>query len=185
MSDDVRIALLRGINVGGKNRLPMDDLRRIFREAGCDRVETYIQSGNVVFEAGAEAADRVADRVAEAIADEFGHDVPVVTRSRSEFEAVVEDNPFLAAGADPKLLHVAFLAEAPDEGAVEDLDLDRFPPDEFVVRGRDVFLCCPNGMARTKLTNRYFDSRLGTTSTMRNWRTVLKLVEMARDPGTP
>lgn len=180
MAADVHVALLRGINVAGRNRLPMEDLRRLFRDVGCEQVESYIQSGNVVFEAAPELAARVPDLIREAIAEEFGYEIPVVARARAELEAVAEANPYLAAGADPKTLHVAFLGERPSEGAVDDLDPDRSPPDEFEVRGREIYLRCPNGMARTKLTNRYFDSRLDTTSTMRNWRTVLKLLELVR-----
>lgn len=180
MSSSVHVALLRGINVGGRNRLPMADLRRIFRDVGCEEVETYIQSGNVVFAAGPELAGRVPGLVGAAIAEEFGYDIPLVTRIRAELEAVADDNPFLEEGADLKTLHVAFLGDEPGADAVEALDPDRSPPDEFRVRGREIYLCCPNGMARTKLTTQYFDSRLDTTSTMRNWRTVLKLVELAR-----
>ena len=88
-------------------------------------------------------------------------------------------NPFLEAGAETDKLHVVFLAELPDAERVEALDPDRSPPDEFVVRGREIYLHCPNGLARSKLTNSYFDARLSTTSTMRNWKTVRKLLELA------
>ena len=92
-------------------------------------------------------------------------------------------NPYVEAGAEMDRLHVVFLADAPDEGQVEGLDPDRSPPDEFVVRGREVYLHCPDGMARSKLTNAWFDSQLSTVSTMRNWKTVSKLLELASDVG--
>jgi uncharacterized protein (DUF1697 family) len=91
----------------------------------------------------------------------------------------VRGNPFLEAGADIGTLHVAILADAPAAAKVKALDPDRSPPDAFAVRGREIYLQCPNGYGRTKLTNAYFDSKLATTSTVRNWRTVLKLVELA------
>lgn len=174
----VYVALLRGINVGGKNQLPMKSLAAMFADAGCGNVVTYIQSGNVVFEAKPAIAGRVSDLVVEAISARFGFHVPVVTRSADEFHAVARDNPFLRAGADPETLHVAFLANLPSDNDVAALDPNRSPPDAFVVRGREIYLHCPNGLARTKLTNDYFDRKLATTSTVRNWRTVLKLVDL-------
>lgn len=178
---DVHAALLRGINVGGRNRLPMERLRAIFADAGCRSIRTYIQSGNVVFEAPPAVAERLPTAVPDLIEEELGFRVPVVVRCAAELEDVVAGNPFGAATAEAGILHVVFLADEPDPDAVERLEPDRSPPDEFVVRGREIYLRCPNGMARTKLTNAYFDSRLDTVSTMRNWRTTLKLLKMARE----
>jgi uncharacterized protein (DUF1697 family) len=175
----VHVALLRGINVGGKNLLPMAELARVFVAAGCGDVRTYIQSGNVVYRAQPALAARVPDLVAQRIARDFGLKVPVVTRSAAELARVATSNPFLRAGADTKELHVAFLAETPAKTAVAALDPRRSPPDELRVAGREVYLHLPNGVARTKLTNAYLDSTLGTTSTLRNWNTVLKLFELA------
>lgn len=179
-SAGTHIALLRGINVGGKHRLPMKDLAEIFREAGCAEVRTYIQSGNVVFRAEDALAERIPALVAEAIAERFGFAAPVVTRTAAELEDVAVSNPFLEDGADPKTLHVVFLADRPSEEQIAELDPDRSPPDEFAVRGREIYLQCPDGVARSKLTAPYFDATLGTTGTARNWRTVGKLLELAR-----
>ena len=176
------VALLRGVNVGGKNRLPMKALVALFTDAGCDDVRTYIQSGNVVFLAKATLAKRVPSLVAGAISDRFGYHVPVVSRTAEEIRNVVRGNPFLEVGAHTSELHVAFLAKVPAATKVAALDPDRSPPDEFSVRGREIYLRCPNGVARTKLTNNYFDSKLATTSTVRKWKTVLKLLELTEDP---
>jgi uncharacterized protein (DUF1697 family) len=172
------VALLRGINVGGNNKLPMKDLVGLFDRAGCARTRHYIQSGNVVFEAAPALAAKIPVVVQAAIEKGFGLRVPVVVRSEKELRAVVAANPFLDAGADPDALHVMFLADQPSKTAVAALDPDRSPPDRFVVKGREIYLACPNGVGRTKLTNAWFDTKLGTTSTSRNWRTVLKLVAM-------
>ncbi len=180
---DVNIALLRGINVGGKNRLPMKDLAAMFVDAGCDDVRTYIQSGNVVFGADQTLAEDIPSRIGASIRDRFGYEVPVVIRRAPDLEAIVEANPFLEAGAETDRLHVVFLADAPHAEHVEALDPDRSPPDEYAVRGSEIYLHCPNGLARSKLTNAYFDSRLLTVSTMRNWKTVRKLLELAADIG--
>ncbi len=173
------IALLRGINVGGKNRLPMKDLAAMFAESGCTDVRTYIQSGNIVFTAGPKLVERVPGLIAKAIGD-FGLDVPVIIRTAAEMAKVARNNPFIKDGATTKLLHVVFLMDRPGQQRVAALDPNRPPPDEFAVRGSEIYLKCPNGMARTKLTTQYFDSRLKTTITVRNWNTVLRLVEMAK-----
>ena len=174
----VHVALLRGINLGGKNRLPMKDLAAMFTDAGCGSVSTYIQSGNVVFEAPAALARLLPSLIEKSIADRFGYQVPVVTRTGSELRRIVRGNPFLRSGADPGTLHVAFLADAPAAARVKALDAGRSAPDAFAVRGREIFLHCPNGFARTRLTNAYFDSKLGTTSTVRNWNTVVTLLDL-------
>ncbi len=175
----VQVALLRGINVGGKHKLPMKSLVTMFEEAGCTNVRSYIQSGNVVYEAGSALARRIPVTIGAAIAEEFGFEVPVITRSAGEIRRAVRANPFLERGGDENALQVAFLADRPSKAKVSGLDPDRSPPDEFAVRGREVYLWCPNGLARTKLTNAYLGSKLGTTSTIRNWRTTLKLRELA------
>jgi uncharacterized protein (DUF1697 family) len=105
--------------------------------------------------------------------------VPVVVRSADELCAVARANPFLRKASDTAALHVAFLADAPAADKVAVLDPKRSPPDEFAVVGREIYLRCPTGMAKTKLTNAYFDSKLATISTARNWNTVLKLIELA------
>lgn len=175
------VALLRGINLG-KRRIPMPELAAIFEAAGCEDVRTYIASGNVVFRAGAELAGQVPNLVADAIVEGYGFECPIVVRSANELDEVVAENPFAAeAAADPKTVHVAFLADRPAASAVAALDADRSPPDRFIVDGREIYLHYPEGSARSKLTNAYFDSALGTVSTARNWRTVLKLREMAKE----
>jgi uncharacterized protein (DUF1697 family) len=174
------VALLRGVNLG-KRRLPMKDLAAIFADAGASDVRTYIQSGNVVYRAGSALARRIPDVVEAAIARRFGYEAPVVTRTAAEMDAILRANPYPdEAEADPKAVHVGFLRDRPAAGAVAALDPDRSPPDTFVVRGREIYFHFPNGLAKSKLTNPWFDSRLGTVSTMRNWRTVTTLEEMAR-----
>lgn len=181
-AEGVHVALLRGVNVGGKNRLAMAELVSILQGAGCRGVRTYIQSGNAVFRATEACAVRVPGAVAGALADRLGLRVPVVMRTAAEIRAVVRGNPFLGGRADPDGLHVMFLADRPTPARIAALDPGRSPPDEFQVRGREVYLRLPNGAARTRLTNEFFDAGLATTGTMRNWRTVLTLLEMTRLP---
>ncbi len=176
------VALLRGVNVGGNNKLATRDLVAVFEALGCRDVRTYIQSGNVVARAPASAVDGLADAAAKALHEGFGLTVPVVLRTGDALAAAVADNPYLAAGADPATVHVMFLRDAPTAAQAAALDPHRSPGDAYTVRGREVFLHCPNGLARTKLTNDYFDRRLATVSTVRNWKTVLTLLAMAQPP---
>jgi uncharacterized protein (DUF1697 family) len=172
------VALLRGINVGGKNLLPMKDLVGIFVQAGCTNVRTYIQSGNVLFSIPAPLLKGLPDCVTERIQALFGYRVPIVIRTPEQLARTIRDNPFLLAGESEKTLYVCFLADQPTALAVAKLDPDRSAPDAFRVVNREIYLHLPNGAARSKLTNAYFDGKLSTMCTARNWATVLKLFEM-------
>lgn len=166
--------------MAGKNRLAMKDLVSIFTEAGCHNVRTYIQSGNVIFNAPAKGTAGFPESIAAQIKKGFDCQTRIILRTGEELRAVVQNNPFIEAGTPEDTLHTIFLADLPPSSNIHLLDLHRSPPDEFIVRGREVYLRLPHGVARTKLTNSYFDSKLGTTGTMRNWRTVLKLAELVK-----
>lgn len=172
------VALLRGINVGGRNKLPMKELVDLFETLGFKDPRSYIQSGNVIFGGTAAAARKAPGLVTAGIRKRWGYDIPVITRSAAELVAAVKRNPF-AKHADPAHLYIAFLAAKPSAARVATLDPDRSPGDRFEVLGREIHLHAPNGSARSKLTNQYFDSKLSTVSTARNWRTVHKLIELA------
>lgn len=175
----MHVALLRGINVGGKHCVPMKELAALFAGAGAGDVRTYIQSGNVVYTAGATTARALPARVAAAIEERYGFAAPVQTRTVDELRGVVRANPYVARGVDAAALAVLFLADAPGAKKLAALDPRRSPGDTFAARAREIYLECPNGMARTKLTNAWFDAQLGTVGTFRNWRTTLALLEMA------
>ncbi|HEX3270882.1 MAG TPA: DUF1697 domain-containing protein [Ktedonobacterales bacterium] len=176
------VALLRGINVGGKNPLPMKALAEEFVAAGCKDVRTFIQSGNVIFSAPPDHdEDLLARLLCERLAKRFNYNAPLVLRATEELRAAVANNPYLALGAPEDSLHVMFLTATPEAEAVKKLDPDRSPGDEYQVIVREIYLRLPNGMARTKLTNAYFDSKLGVTSTARNWRTTTKLLELMEE----
>lgn len=172
------VALLRGINVGGKNKLPMKALAAMFADEACIDVRTYIQSGNVVFGASPGLAAELPARIPERIADQFGFRPPVVVRTAAQLEQVVAANPFLTDGAPEAALHVLFLAGAPDPARLAALDPDRSPPERIAAAGQEIYLHAPHGLARSKFTNDYFDRTLATISTARNWRTVTTLLAM-------
>lgn len=168
------VALLRGINVGGKHRLAMSDLRAYFEKAGALGTLTHIQSGNVVFTTGRRNAALVCEAVTSSIREHQGFEVPIVCHSAAVLRSVVERCPF----ADCENVHVVFLSAKPANTAVATLAKDRSPGDTFVVVDDVMYLHLPNGMARTKLTNAWIDAQLKVTSTARNWRTVTTLLGM-------
>jgi uncharacterized protein (DUF1697 family) len=156
----------------------MKDLVKIFVECGCDQVRTYIQSGNVIFRTAPERLPQIPGEVTAQIAKGFGYQIPVILRTKGQLERIIRDNPFLKSGIGPEALYVMFLADQPTSTQVAALDPNRSLPDAFIVRGRDIYLHLPLGSADSKLTNAYFDSKLGTASTARNWRTVITLFEL-------
>lgn len=178
-SPSTYIALLRGINVGGKNRLPMDELTRMFEDIGCNSVRTYIQSGNVVFVAKPSLSQPAQEDLAATVSARVGTDIPMILRSVEELIQVAEANPFAGESQDPRKLHVGFLADQPTASRVSSLDPERSPPDEFVVYGKEIYMRLPNGMARTRFTTNYLERVLETRVTFRNWKTVLSLLTLA------
>ena len=172
------VALLRGINVGGKHKLPMKELAAIFSECKCAEVRTFIQSGNVVFSASPEVVKQLPAIIGRKIEERFGFPAPTILRDCQELTKAIRDNPFAKQGLPESALHLYFLAKLPTSAAVKSLDPNRSAPDEFRVIGRHIYLHLPNGMARTKLTTAYFDSRLATVCTARNWATVNKLWQL-------
>jgi uncharacterized protein (DUF1697 family) len=171
------VALLRGVNVGGRHRVPMEALAGFFEEAGCTDVRTVIQSGNVLFRAGAAVARAAPALVSARIEEAFGHRPAMVIRSAKEMAEVALGNPFLAEGYDEELLHVVFLAKKPAAAALAALDPAHSLGDRFAVRGREVYLFLPRGVSGTKLTSDYFDRTLETVGTWRNWRSVRRLTQ--------
>ncbi|MDQ1746453.1 MAG: hypothetical protein QOD07_716 [Frankiaceae bacterium] len=167
----VWIGLLRAVNVGGR-ALPMPVLSGVVAGLGGKDVRTYLQSGNVVFS----ASRQVASSLSGALSNAAGFDVPVLLRSAAELAAVVADQPL---DGPVSAWHVTFLESRPAAAAVAALDPSAYGGDSFLVRGREVYLRTPGGYGRTKLTNAFFERKLGVVATTRNWRTVCALAEMS------
>lgn len=172
------LALLRGINVGGNNKIRMADLTRILNDLGLAAIQTYIQSGNVVFHAPAKLRKGLPERITAAIEQHFGLKVPVVLITREELEHAIAGNPYPEATSTPKQLHILFLAGSPTADLLATLDYARSNPDRFYVSGRFIYLHLAGSAADTRLTNAYFDSKLKTISTGRNWQTITTLQSM-------
>jgi len=169
------IVLLRGVNLGPHNRLPMPALAAVLADAGASEVRTYIQSGNAVCRIPDDKLACFASWVAAELQARHNIRTPVVLRSAAELRDTVRLNPY--PGEEDQLF-VAFLADLPTPERLATLDPQRSPGDRFTVVGRDVYMHLGNGAAKTKLTNDWMDRRLKTISTARNWRTVLALQGM-------
>ncbi len=175
------ISLLRGINVSGQKKILMADLKRLYEGLGFTQVTTYIQSGNVVFETSDRRRKHLQNSIQSAIAAKYGFDVPVELRSRHDLQQVIANCPFAEVDlvAEGSRVAVAFLGDQPAASAVAKLAQHVHPPEKLVVMGREVYLHCPDGFGRTKLTNQMIEKKLGTVATARNWKTVLKLCELS------
>ena len=174
------VALLRGVNVG-QNLLKMERLRELCAQIGMKNVRTYVQSGNVVFEADG-AASKWAQALERKLAGETRLPVTVLVKTAAEIASVLAGNPFLKEkGIDATRLHVTFLQQAPAKGAVEALAKVKAGPDRFRWLGTEIYLHCPEGYGRSKLSNMAIEKVLGVRATTRNWNTVTKLCAMCEE----
>jgi uncharacterized protein (DUF1697 family) len=174
--------MLRGINVSGQKTLKMESIRASFEELGLSRVRTYTQSGNVIFEASEGRSNSLSVKIREKILGDYGFSVPLILRTSGEMENIVGDNPFLKErGMDRSRLHISFLSALPAEAGLGKLDALDALPDRFSVKGREVYLHCPNGYGRTKLSNNALEKLLSVGATTRNWKTVITLVGMSSE----
>ncbi len=175
----VVISLLRGVNLGAHNRMKMEELRAVYESLGHRGVKTYVQSGNVVFQAKTASAAAIE----QAIERKFGIRSPVILRTPEELRGVIARNPF--PGVEPARLLVWFLAADPGEEARRKVRAIPCAPEEVRVDGRELYIHYPNGMARPKLSMAAVEKALQVTGTGRNWNTVVKLLELAESLETP
>ncbi len=175
------ISILRGINVSGQKKIRMADLKELYEELGFSDVSTYIQSGNVIFRPpGRVSEQELSERIENKIKDTYNFSVPVIIRSADEMRRTVEANPFLfEQHGQMDKLHVTFLGEKPPSAEVNALHEMDFSPEKFKIIEREIYLYCPKGYGRTRLSNNFFESRLGVKATTRNWKTVSRLAEMS------
>ncbi len=175
------IAMLRGINVSGHNIIKMEQLRASFAALGVSNVKTYIQSGNVVFEAAKDSAASVSKKIEQMILRDFGFSVPVLLKTASEMEEIIKCNPLLKIPAiNQSRLHVTFLSGDPPKTAHAALQPLAAKTEQFRVVGRVVYLYCPDGYGKSKLANSAIEKRLSVGATTRNWTTVNTLLAMTK-----
>jgi uncharacterized protein (DUF1697 family) len=180
-NEETYIALLRGVNVGGNNKLPMKSLSGLCEAQGCCAVRTYIQSGNVVFRASAKVAAGFPDKLKAQIKQECGFETTVILRTTAELRAAAENNPFLTPDVDTKFLYVMFLASEPNLTDVVKLNPVCEGEEAFSLRGSEIFLYLPNGAGRSKMASYAYDKILRTVGSTRNWQTVQKLLALCQE----
>ena len=174
----VWVALLRGINVGGRHSLPMRGLVAILEGFGLKDVRTYIQSGNVTFRTeDAFCPDAMADSVTDAIESQYGFRPRIVFISAEKWDSVVTNNPFPQADANPRTMHVYFLASSPDHPDLSAMEALRAPEEQYQLQDDLFYLYAPAGIGRSVLAAKV-ERTLGVAATARNWRTVNKIYEL-------
>jgi uncharacterized protein (DUF1697 family) len=173
------ICLLRGINVGGKNRLPMKELRALLKDMDLQKVRTYIQSGNVVFQAEEGDASKISADIGAAIKDTFGFEPQALVLTGEEFEEALDANPFPEAESEPKSLHLYFLASSPADPDLAALEDVKKVNERFLLLDRVFYLHAPEGIGRSKLAAKV-EKTLGEPVTARNWRSSVKIRELAQ-----
>lgn len=167
------IVLLRGINVSGKNKLPMADLRELLNELEYQNVQTYIQSGNIILDSE-ESKAKICKKIKDGIEKQFGYDVPVIAKTVSEWKKAIENYPFSID--NPKIVAFVFLDQKTSETNIEANGIN---DDEYKIDNDMVYLYCPSTFAKTKLSNNLIERKLKVTATTRNYNTTLKLLALA------
>jgi len=176
------IAILRGINVGGRNLVRMNELKAYLKTLNFINIQTYIQSGNVIFEYNSVDTHELQRQIGDLIMEKYGYKVSVIVKTISELSQVLTHNPFInTRNEDIKKLHVTFLSKVPDAKLLDGFLRIQNPPDEYIYTDDVIYLFCPNGYGRTKFTNNFIENKLDVQATTRNWKTTKKLFDLVTD----
>ena len=179
----VYLSLLRGINVGGQKKIKMDQLKTLYRSLRCEAVETYIQSGNVVFYSKEKNIALLKDKIENQIEKVFNFNVETFIRTPEDFKRVIKNIPFAEeALRDETKLYVTFLSETLDKSSLHKLEDYDNKRNQFIVSGKEIYLYFPDGYGRSKINNNYFERKLKIHATTRNWKSVNRLYEMVSNP---
>jgi uncharacterized protein (DUF1697 family) len=180
------ISLLRGINVSGKNSIKMEALKQLYIDLHFTQVQTYLQSGNVVFRHPQTDTNTLAAAISSQIKSTFGFDVPVMVLAVDDLKRIIDNNPLVADASgkdtihrDAAFLHVTFLSTSPNHSAFDAILKSKAPNEEAVLTDNAVYLYCPNGYGKTKLSNNFIETKLKVVATTRNWKTTTELLKMA------
>ena len=173
------ITLLRGINVSGQKKIRMADLKSLYESLGFENVQTYVQSGNVVFDSKEQDVIGLRETIEAQIESTFGFSVPVLIRTGDDVRRVIENHPF----ADKEAIRVlvTFLYKQPEKSKLVALSQYEDKVDQFAIGEQEIFLFCPGGYGKTKLSNTFLEKKLGVVATTRNWKSVNALYEMASE----
>lgn len=179
---NIYIAILRAINVSGKNKINIAELKKMFEDMNFKNVTTYIQSGNVVFESKKTDYKKLEKLIETKILERFTLQIPVIVRDKNELTSIIKSNPFLKRkNIDVTKLHATLLANEPEQTNIGKLKNVHYEPDEFILSGREIYVYCPNGYGTTKINNNFFENKLKVTATTRNWKTMNELLSIAEN----
>ena len=177
------ISILRGINVAGKKKIKMADLKTLYENSGFEDVSTYIQSGNVIFTSNETSKSSIKSKLENAITQEYGFYVPIYICTHEKMKNIFENSPFIESGDEEngtKVL-VTFLASIPTQVDIDKVMTYIKEPEKLVITKDVVYLYCPNGYGKSNLSNNFLESKLKVVATTRNWKTVKKLCEISSE----
>jgi uncharacterized protein (DUF1697 family) len=174
------IALLRGINVSSQKQIKMPDLKKLFEDAGFTNVQTYIQSGNVIFDSLNSDIDSLKTKIEKKIKEKYKFEVEVFIRTNLEIKNILNRNTFIKMKKDTVRLYVTFLSEKPASSNISKLNETNYSPEEFIIDGNVIYLYFPNGYGKAKLNNNFFENKLKFPATTRNWKTINALFNLSK-----
>ncbi|CAN7552809.1 DUF1697 domain-containing protein [Paenibacillus sp. LjRoot153] len=178
------VAMLRGINVSGQKIIKMDRLRQLFESMAFTHVSTYIQSGNVIFNADEVDTAILRDRIVYELKEQLTFDIPVIIRTPAELQEIVQDTPYATVNVDEnEQRYVTFLSQAPTTASLAKLEAAQSEVDEYHVKGLTVYLLIRKNYGDSKFSNNFIEKKLGVAATTRNWETVNKLIQLAGETG--
>ena len=176
------IAILRGINVSGQKKIKMADLKAHLEELNFKNVQTYIQSGNVIFEHETTSPEDLENEIVKKIYEKYGFQVPTIIKIPSELKYVINNNPFRDdPNKETNRLYVTFLSDVPSSINLEKLETIDYSPEEYILDGKNIYFYSPNGYGNAKMNNNFFENKLKVAATTRNWNTVNKLIEIVNE----
>jgi len=174
--------MLRGINVSGQKKIRMADLKSLYESLGLAEVQTYVQSGNVIFESDESEIKKLKETIEAQIEATYGFSVPVLIRTGDDFQRLVGSKHFrMERSENPSRVMVTFLFESPEQSKLIELSVPENETCEFVIADQEIFLFCPDGYGRSKLSNNFFEKKLGVIATTRNWKTVNALYQIVSE----
>lgn len=175
------ISMLRGINVSGQKKIKMDDLKTLYQDLGLKNVETYIQSGNVVFDSTSKNKEKLKQNIENGIVTKYKFHASVEIRTNKDMDNIIKANPFgpIDIEKDSKSVYVTFLSERPPKERMAEIHRYVKKPEKLVVKDSTVYIYCPTGYGKSKLSNNFVEQKLKVKATTRNWKTVNKLFEMS------
>jgi uncharacterized protein (DUF1697 family) len=174
------ISMLRGINVGGNKKISMAELKKVYEDLGLKYVQTFIQSGNVLFKFQGLDIDKLRDNIEKGISFKFGFDVKVLIRTTEELQNTIKKMPFKKE--DTERVYITFLSDKPAAVPEEEINKYKNDSEKYFISGKEIYILCPTGYGKTKLSNNFFEKKLKVSATTRNWNSVNKLFAIASKP---